>query len=86
MAMTPELIAIIGCAVALAGVILNTQRMTNESLREFRTETNESIQELRESLQELRQDVGELRERMARLEGLFEGFTRAPAAGHLTRA
>ena len=28
------------------------------------------------SLRELRRDVGELRERMARLEGLFEGFTR----------
>ncbi len=27
----------------------------------------------------LRRDVGDLRERMARLEGLFEGFTKAPA-------
>lgn len=27
-------------------------------------------------LAELRRDVSELRERMARLEGLFEGFTR----------
>ena len=28
------------------------------------------------SLRELRRDVADLRERMARLEGLFEGFTR----------
>ena len=27
------------------------------------------------ALRELRRDVGDLRERMARLEGLFEGFT-----------
>ena len=33
------------------------------------------------SLRELRRDVADLRERMARLEGLFEGFTRRePAA------
>ena len=37
------------------------------------------------SLRELRRDVADLRERMARLEGLFEGFTRreptAPGTG-----
>ena len=29
----------------------------------------------------LSRDIGDLRERMARLEGLFEGFTRREAAG-----
>ena len=33
------------------------------------------------SLRELRRDVADLRERMARLEGLFEGFTRRSGAG-----
>ncbi len=32
-------------------------------------------------LVEVRRDVGELRERMARLEGLFEGFTRRESSG-----
>ena len=32
-------------------------------------------------LAELRHDVGELRERMARLEGLFEGFTKRESGG-----
>ena len=32
------------------------------------------------SLRELRRDVAGLRERMARLEGLFEGFTRREPA------
>ena len=35
---------------------------------------------VRAELHEVRTDVGDLRDRMARLEGLFEGFTRkAPA-------
>ena len=35
------------------------------------------------SLRNLHRDIGELRERMARIEGLFEGFTRCeqPPAG-----
>ena len=31
---------------------------------------------LRADIRDLRRDVGDLRERMARLEGLFEGFTK----------
>lgn len=34
--------------------------------------------EMRSDVAELRVDVGDLRGRMARLEGLFEGFTRRP--------
>ena len=49
--MSPELIAIIGAAVAIIGFLWNLHR-----------------------------DVADLRECMARLEGLFEGFThREPA-------
>ena len=59
------IIAIIGTGVALATVILTSQR-------DFRQSVDKQIGELRES-------VGELRERMARLEGLFEGFTKNPA-------
>ena len=33
------------------------------------------------ALRELRRDVADLRERMARLEGLFEGFTRRGGSG-----
>ena len=48
--MSPEIIAIIGAAIALAAVILPGQHA-------------------------MRRDIADLRERMARLEGLFEGFT-----------
>ena len=33
------------------------------------------------SLREIRRDVGDLRERMARIEGMFEGFTERHASG-----
>lgn len=33
------------------------------------------------SLREIRRDVGDLRERMARIEGLFEGFTGRQSSG-----
>ena len=33
------------------------------------------------SLREIRRDVGDLRERMARIEGLFEGFTGSQPSG-----
>ena len=55
--MTPEMIAILGVGIALAGIILHTSRDTNRALAD------------------LRKEIAELRERMARLEGLFEGFT-----------
>ena len=53
--MSPELIAIIGTAIALAAAILP-------------------------SLHAMRRNIADLRERMARLEGLFEGFTRHESA------
>ena len=34
---------------------------------------------MRRDIAGLHRDIGDLRERMARLEGLFEGFTRQPA-------
>ena len=35
-----------------------------------------SLRELRRDIGGIHRDIGDLRERMARLEGLFEGFTR----------
>ena len=49
--MSPEMLAIIGSAIALAAIIVPGQRG-------------------------LHRDIADLRERMARLEGLLEGFTR----------
>lgn len=47
-------------------------------LAELRTEMQSGFAELRGEIAELRKELGELRERMARLEGMFEGFARSP--------
>ena len=65
--MSPELIAIIGAALALAAAILPGQYA------------------MRRDIAGLHRAIADLRERMARIEGLLEGFTRrdpaAPGAG-----
>lgn len=67
--MSPEFIAVIGTAIALAAVIL-------PSLHAMRRD----IAGLRRDIAGVHCDVTNLRERMARLEGLFEGFTRRESA------
>ena len=70
--MTPEMVAIIGVGIALAGIILYSSRDTSRALADIR----EEVADLRKEIADVRKDMAELRERMARLEGLFEGFTR----------
>ena len=67
--MTPETIAILAVGVALAGMILHTNRETRREMTEGRRDMSREISDLRDGM-------ADLRERMARLEGLFEGFTR----------
>ena len=43
---------------------------------DIRRELKQEIHHVREDVAHVRGDVADLRERMARLEGLFEGFTR----------
>lgn len=63
--MTPELIGIIAVGVALAGVIL----ISNRDLRN----------EMRAELKEIRAILADVRGRVARIEGLFEGMCRRKA-------
>ena len=62
--MSAELIAVIAVGVALAGLTLTGLRAVRVEMRGIRNE-----------MHDVGSDVGDLRERMARLEGLFEGFT-----------
>ena len=68
--MSPELIGILTVGVALAALILNGQRATNERLTR-----------LEERLTRLENDVANLRERMARLEGVLTVFTGQQSPG-----
>ena len=66
--MSPELIAIITAAVIILGFLWNLHRDMAGIHRD--------IAGLHRDIAGVHRDVGDLRERMARLEGLFEGFTR----------
>ena len=59
--MSAELIAIITAAVAILGFLWNLHR---------------DLAGIHRDVAGVHRDIGELRERMARIEGLFEGFTR----------
>ena len=89
--MSPEFIAVIGAAIALAAVILSSQRAMRKEISDMRKEMHQEIgklrqevrqeigdlrQEMHQEIGKLHQEIGDLRERMARLEGMFEGFTR----------
>ena len=60
-AMSPELIAIITAAVIILGFLWNLHR---------------DLAGIHRDINGVHRDIGDLRERMARIEGLFEGFTR----------
>ena len=64
--MSAELIAILAVGVALGGAMLATMRGLRVDMADLRSD-----------VRDVRSDVADLRERMARLEGLFEGFTRS---------
>ena len=76
--MSPEFYTIIGVAIALAGLIINSHRSLSASMAQMRAEHLEAIGALRTELSaaigELRKDLGALGERVARLEGLLEGL------------
>ena len=96
--MSPEFMAVIGAAIALAAVILSSQRAMRKEIGELRQEmgnmrkemhqeigklrqeVHQEISELRQAMHQeigkVHQEISDLRERMARLEGMFEGFTR----------
>ena len=69
MTISPELVAI-----AILGVSLVSLGWKVSS--DIRRELKQEIHYVREDVAHVREDVADVRERMARLEGLFEGFTR----------
>ena len=67
------MMTLLAVGVALAGLILNVAR-----------ELREDVRDLRNDVRDLRNDFGNLKERMARIEGLFEGFTGRSASDAAT--
>ena len=73
--MSPELIGIVAVGVALAGLVLVSNRALRAGIRDVRAE-----------IKDVRTEVKDLRERMARIEGVFEGFLRRPPRQELEPA
>ena len=63
------IISLIGTGISLATLIVFLNQNTNAAIRDMRAD----VADLRE---EVHAEIADLRERMARLEGLFEGFTK----------
>ncbi len=80
MNISAELIAIGILGVALVSL---GWKVSSDIRQEFKLEiqqVREDVAHVRADVAEVRGDVADLRERMARLEGLFEGFTRGELA------
>ena len=80
MIVSAELIAIGILGVALVSL---GWKVSSDIRQEFRLEiqqVREDVANVRGDVADVRGDVADLRERMARLEGLFEGFTRGELA------
>ena len=80
MIISAELIAIGILGVALVSL---GWKVSSDIRQEFRLEiqhVREDVANVRGDVADVRGDVADLRERMARLEGLFEGFTRGELA------
>ena len=75
--MSPEIIAIVAVGVALAGLILTSQRTILTDLAAQRQELATLRKDISEGIAALREDFAALRERMAHLEGLLEGLREA---------
>ena len=78
--MTPELIGIVAVGVALAGLMLVSNRENARALRaemkDMREDTRKQFESMRAEMKDMRGEMAKLRERMARIEGMFEGFLR----------
>ena len=83
--MSGELIAIVAVGVALAGVILTSNRGLRQDMARMESRLDERIGALESRMDEringlesrfdaMEKQFGELRERMAHLEGLLEGL------------
>ena len=86
--MSQELIGIIIAAIALAAILVPGQWAMRRDMSDLRKDiaalgesTREDMADLRKDIAALaestRKDIAALNERMAKVEGLFEGFTKS---------
>ena len=74
---TNLLIAVITVGVALAGLILTSNRGLRQDMKQMEGRLEGQINDLRNEVNGLREEITGLRERMSHLEGLLEGLREA---------
>ena len=87
--MTPELWTIIGSGIALAALVVGSNRATRNDLGQRLGRIDQRLDRLDQRLdsvehhqEKLKDGLAELRERMAKLEGLLEGLREAITRRH----
>ena len=79
--MSQELIGIIIAAIALAAILVPGQWALRKDIATLGESTRKDMSDLRKDIATLgestRKDIAALSERMAKVEGLFEGFTKS---------
>ena len=76
MNISAELVAIAILGVSLVSLGWKVSSDIRHELKQEIHYVREDVAHVREDVADVRGDVADLREQMARLEGLFEGFTR----------
>ena len=90
-----DIITLAGVA-GIIGILLNLQYRLHRDLSSLRQDMNRDLSSLRQDMnrdlsslrQHMNKETGGLRERLARIEGLFEGFVKreiAPPGGVVAR-
>jgi flagellar capping protein FliD len=80
--MTPELIAVITCSIALAGLILLQGQRLDRRIDRLEEQMNERFAKLEERNAKLEQRMAALEIQQAKLEGLLEGLREAITRPH----
>ena len=72
--MSPEIYTIIAVAIALAGLILNGQRYTANSIADLRKDLNALSDRVNALSDRVHSEIAALGQRVSRVEGLLEGI------------
>ena len=74
------IIAVVSVGVALGMLIVTLHQTTSAAIRDVRSDVANLREEVHRDISDLRDRMGGLEQRMARLEGLFDGYTKREAA------
>jgi len=76
--MTPELYAIIGVGLTLAGVLIPASNRQSRDIAALRQEMNQDIAGLRQEINQQGQQINQVARQVGHLSGLLEGLRGRP--------